>query len=133
LVPVSPKGLIWLRALGTIGFSAGLAVGGFQLGRQSVSAVTVNHRAAKTLPDVLNPSRHREVQIKDHQAESIREVAAMPFSEIYDVLRSATRTQKIAWAAELERMPRGPRQNAAIAAYFKSLVQVDSKAAIQAV
>jgi hypothetical protein len=39
----------------------------------------------------------------------------------------------MAWAADLERMPRGPRQRAAVTAYYKSLIQVDHRAAIEAV
>ena len=57
----------------------------------------------------------------------------MPFSELYDVLRSASREQLLAWARDLERMPRGPRQRAAVTAYYKSLIQVDHRAAIEAV
>ncbi len=57
----------------------------------------------------------------------------MPFSELYDVLKSASREQLVAWARDLEQMPRGPRQRAAVTAYYKSLIQVDRRTAIEAV
>jgi hypothetical protein len=63
----------------------------------------------------------------------IREIATVPFSELYDLLKSASREQLIAWARDMDRMPRGPRQRAAVAAYYKSLIQVDHRAAIEAV
>jgi hypothetical protein len=63
---------------------------------------------------------------------SVREIATVPFSQLYDVLRSASREQLLAWARDLERMPRGPRQRAAVTAYYKSLIQVDHHAAIEA-
>jgi hypothetical protein len=71
--------------------------------------------------------------VNDHGRGSVREIATVPFSQLYDFLRSAPREQLMAWAADLERMPRGPRQRAAVAAYYKSLIQVDHRAAIESV
>jgi hypothetical protein len=70
-------------------------------------------------------------QERDHII--IRDIATVPFSELYDVLKSASREELLAWAADLERMPRGPRQWAAVTAYYKGLVQVNPHEAIEAV
>lgn len=114
--------------------AAGLAIGGFQIGRRSVDAAALSIRAAETRADSPSlPPRSRVLAEGDHGYPRISEIATVPFSELYDVLRSASREQLLAWARDLERMPRGPRQRAAVAAYYKSLIQVDHHAAIEAV
>jgi hypothetical protein len=123
------------RQIAIVGIvAAGLAVGGFQVGRQSVDAAALSMRAAETRADAPNlPPRSGAIGTTDHGDPRISEIATVPFSELYDVLRSASREQLLAWAHDLERMPRGPRQRAAITAYYKSLIQVDHRAAIEAV
>jgi len=114
--------------------AAGLAVGGFQMGRQSVDAAALSVRAAETRADSPSlPPRSGVLAEGDHGYPRISEIATVPFSELYDVLRSATREQLLAWAKDLEQMPRGPRQQAAVASYYKGLIQVDPAAAIEAV
>lgn len=114
--------------------AVGFTVGGFQVGRYSVDAVALSKRAAETSVDSTNPFTRLPIRAeKDHGPGSVREIATVPFSQLYDFLRSAPREQLMAWAADLERMPRGPRQRAAVAAYYKSLIQVDPAAAIEAV
>jgi hypothetical protein len=114
--------------------AAGLAVGGFQMGRRSVDAAALSMRAAETRADSPSiPPRSGAIATSDHGDPRISEIATVPFSELYDVLRSASREQLLAWARDLEQMPRGPRQRAAVTAYYKSLIQVDHHAAIEAV
>ena len=114
--------------------AAGFVVGGFQVGRRSVDAAAWSKNTAATRVDSPNLSQRQGVLAENPLGQgSIREIATVPFSELYDVLKSASREQLLAWAADLERMPRGPRQRAAIAAYYKSLIQVDHRAAIEAV
>jgi hypothetical protein len=111
-----------------------LALGGFQAGRRSVDAAAV----AKTVAiEPSGPVRDfappRQTLFEhDQKPITVREIATVPFSELYDVLKSASHDQLLAWAHDLEQMPRGPRQRAAVAAYYKSLVQVDHHAAIEA-
>jgi hypothetical protein len=111
-----------------------LAVGGFETGRHSVDAASIaaNSSPKQNQPSsVLHPSSE---PIPDRQNQVIiRDIATVPFSELYDVLKAAPREQLLAWARDLEQMPRGPRQRAAVNAYYKSLVQVDHRAAIEAV
>jgi hypothetical protein len=114
--------------------AAGFAVGGFQVGRHSVDAAALSNRAPGSRADAASlSSSHENLAENDLRHGRVREIATVPFSELYDVLRSASREQLMAWAADLETMPRGPRQRAAVAAYYKSLIQVDHRAAIEAV
>jgi hypothetical protein len=110
-----------------------LALGGFQAGRRSVDAAALAKTAAiepNTVRDVAPP---RQTLLEhDQKPITVREIATVPFSELYDVLKSAPHEQLLAWARDLEQMPRGPRQRAAVAAYYKSLVQVDPHATIEA-
>lgn len=113
--------------------SVGVAIGGFQVGRSSVDAAALSKQMAETRVDASNFSeRHWVLEEKPLGQGSVREIATVPFSELYDVLKSASREQLLAWARDLERMPRGPRQRAAVTAYYKSLIQVNHRAAIEA-
>lgn len=115
--------------------AAVLAVGGFQTGRYTVDATAAaNGSGSNPSPLASDPASRRE-QLLEHAQDKItlRDIATVPFSELYDVLKSASHEQLLAWARDLEQMPRGPRQRAAVTAYYKSLVQVDHRAAIEAV
>lgn len=111
-----------------------LAIGGFEAGRKTVNAAAIaESRAKQTQPTADSVSQKETLPEHDHSRINVREIATVPFSQLYDVLRSASREQLLAWARDLERMPRGPRQRAAVNAYYKSLVQVDHRAAVDAV
>jgi hypothetical protein len=112
-----------------------LAFAGFQAGRYTVDAAAVaNGTASIPSQPASDPASHSEKLIERAQDKiNVREIATVPFSELYDVLKSASREQLLAWARDLDRMPRGPRQRAAVNAYYKSLIQVDHRAAIDAV
>ena len=113
--------------------AAGLALGGFQAGRYSVDATFGKH-TGEDQADLPNPSPSSEALATNGRDRiTVRDIATVPFSELYDVLRFATHDQLLAWARDLERMPRGLRQRAAVNAYYKSLIQVDHRAAIDAV
>jgi hypothetical protein len=60
---------------------------------------------------------------------AVAEILAFPFAEFYEALRSAPGEAREKWAAELEKMPAGPRRTAALAAFYKLLVQFDPVAA----
>jgi hypothetical protein len=137
VMPRPPTLLISNRVqIGIVGLVAAvLAIGGFEAGRKTVDAAAVANREgkAKATAPVDPVSQKKMLLERDPSRISVRDIATVPFSELYDVLKSASREQLLAWAADLEQMPRGPRQRAAVGAYFKSLVQVDHHAAIQAV
>jgi hypothetical protein len=112
-----------------------LTLAGFETGRRSVDAAAIERTIAsqstpQRSPDSTPPNRLVPPE-RDHII--IRDIATVPFSELYDVLKSASHEELLAWATELERMPRGPRQWAAVTAYYKSLIQVNPRAAIEAV
>jgi hypothetical protein len=115
--------------------AAALAIGGFQTGRYTVDAAAVANNTAAIPGQPPSEVVLRKDRLVERQQDRIiiRDIATVPFSELYDVLKSASREQLLAWARDLERMPRGPRQRAAVTAYYKSLIQVDHHAAIDAV
>ena len=136
-MPALPRGLTSTRAQAVItGLAAvALAIGGFQTGRYTVdnAALDNNTGVVPSQPPSDIVSRKDALIEWQQNRITIRDIATVPFSELYDVLKSASREQLLAWARDLERMPRGPRQRAAVNAYYKSLVQVDHRAAIEAV
>jgi hypothetical protein len=114
----------------------GLAIGGFQAGRKTVNAAAAAANAdapvAPTPPP--DPVAQKQTLLERNDSQiSVREIATVPFSELYDVLKSAPHEQLLAWARDLEQMPRGPRQRAAVTAYYKSLVQVNHRIALEAI
>jgi hypothetical protein len=136
-MPAPPTGLIPTRAQTVIiGLAAtALAIGGFQIGRYTVDAVAAIVSNTASFPS-QSPSEvvsRKDALVERQDRITIRDIATVPFSELYDVLRSASREQLLAWARDLESMPRGPLQRAAVTAYYKSLIQVDHHAAIDAV
>src|SRR2546423_526955 len=114
--------------------AAALAIGGFQTGRYTVD-VTAVAKGTTSIPNqsASDPASRRELLERPQDKIIIRDIATVPFSELYDVLKAAPREQLLAWARDLESLPRGPRQRAAVTAYYKSLIQVDHRAAIEAV
>jgi hypothetical protein len=115
--------------------AAALTIGGFEAGRHSVDAAAVANSIASNQRFSARDSSslYKPLAEREQDRITVREIATVPFSELYDILKSASREQLLAWAADLERMPRGPRQRAAVTAYYKSLIQVDHHAAIDAV
>lgn len=112
-----------------------VAVGGFQTGRRTVdaAAIAASGRAnSDRISAAISPS-YKSLPPPEQTQIILRDIATVPFSELYDVLNSAPHEQLLAWARDLERMPRGPHQRAAVSAYYKSLIQVNPRAAIEAV
>ncbi|HSH39475.1 MAG TPA: hypothetical protein VK993_11885 [Chthoniobacterales bacterium] len=116
-----------------LGFMATILA--FQTGRWSVGVISSRECVAAKRAAVSQPVEARRAPATDQapQHTTMRNMAMVPFTQLYDILRSASQEQLGAWAQDLERMPRGPKQRAAVAAFFKSLVQVDHRAAIEAV
>ena len=136
-MPGSPAPFTSKRVqIGILGLLGGaLAIGGFQAGRTTVAAaVVLKSKATLTAQSSAAPAARSKAPLeRDHSQIIVRDIATVPFSELYDVLKATPREQLIAWARDLDHMPRGLRQRAAINAYYKSLIQVDHRAAIEAV
>jgi hypothetical protein len=112
-----------------------LAIGGFEAGRKTVDAAAVAKsmatKPAQPPADLVSPNA--TLLERDHSRITVRDIATVPFSELYDVLKSAPREKLLAWARDLEQMPEGPRRTAAIRTFYKSLVQIDPAIALAAV
>ena len=135
-MPTPPRGLTSPRAQALVAglAAAALAIGGFQTGRYTVAAAADANSTGVVPSQPSSDVALRKVALIERQQDRIiiRDIATVPFSELYDVLKTAPREQLLAWARDLDRMPRGLRQRAAVIAYYKSLIQVDHHAAIEA-
>ena len=112
-----------------------LTVGGFQAGRYTIDAADASNQTASIqATSASDPPSHREKLLeRANDKISVRNIATVPFSELYDVLKAASREQLLAWAHDLEQMAEGPRRTAALKTYYKSLVQIDPAIALAAV
>jgi hypothetical protein len=131
-----PRGLTSPRAQAVLaGLAAAvLSIGGFQTGRYTVDAAAVsNSTEALPSPSASDPASRRELLERAQDKIIMRDIATVPFSELYDVLKAASREQLLAWAHDLEQMAEGPRRTAALKTYYKSLVQIDPAIALTAV
>ncbi len=72
---------------------------------------------APTPPSTPEPPTYRELTAAD--------IIALPFGEFYEALRSAPDEAREKWRVDLEKMPVGPRRNAAVAGFYKLLVQFE--------
>lgn len=59
-----------------------------------------------------------------HELQAV-EILALPFAEFYEALRSAPTEARTKWAADIQAIPVGPRRTAALAAFYKLMVQFD--------
>ena len=112
---------------------AGLLIGAFLFGRHEEMArvAAESARLALSAPEEAVASEMRGAP--DYRQLPIQEILALPFTQFYEALRSAPRAARAEWAIELEKMPRGPRQTAALCAFYKLLVQFDPQQAAQAI
>jgi hypothetical protein len=125
-----------LRYLTTIGLVAiAVAWTGFQLGTYSAkseAARWISQRRVEAERD-SELNENAESYRVDSKNIEIRNVAYAPFTDLYEIFRRATPIELLNWAADLNRLPIGPQRSAAITAFYKTLIQVNPDAAIQAV
>jgi hypothetical protein len=98
--------------LSALAFFVGRAV---EQRERALKAGVLNHKPA--LPTPTQSPTYRELTAGD--------IIALPFGEFYEALRSAPAEAREKWRADLEKMPAGPRRNAAVAGFYKLLVQFD--------
>lgn len=117
--------------------SAILAAGAILLGAIAFfSGRTVEERAIAAQHSALVRKMSLPVAMKPpepptHRQLAVIEILALPFSEFYEALRSAPSEARQKWADELQAMPAGPRRTAALAAFYKLLVQFDPLSAAE--
>jgi hypothetical protein len=63
----------------------------------------------------------------------IRNIATVPFIELFDLLHAAPPETRAGWIRQLDEMPDGPQKNAALSSFFKTFVQIDPPAAAESV
>lgn len=84
----------------------------------ALTAGALNQEVAIPTPAIIPQSpTYRELTAAD--------IIALPFAEFYEALRSAPDQARQKWRVDLEGMPSGPRRNAAVAGFYKLLVQFD--------
>ena len=107
--------------LGAMAFFSGRAVEERAIASQQSARAQKMSSPVATKPS--DPSTYREL--------AAIEILALPFSEFYEALRSAPSEARKKWADELQAMPAGPRRTAALAAFYKLLVQFDPLSAAE--
>jgi hypothetical protein len=68
------------------------------------------------LPDLSSP-----ISVPDH----VPDLASLPFVETYRIIKAARPERVTAYCNELEQLPRGPARDAALFAFFKTLIQAN--------
>jgi hypothetical protein len=107
----------------------------FQAGRRVVVARREHDDAARQSranSANIGSTRIRLNSDDDHKIR-LENLAAVPFAELYDLIRAASPETRSNWAKQLEALPASPRKLAAIESFYKTLVQLDAKAAVELV
>ena len=107
--------------LGALAFFTGRAVEKQALARTQRSFVRLTVPSTPTTKPEM--PTYRELTAAD--------IIALPFAEFYEALRSAPGEAREKWRIDLERMPAGPRRNAAVAGFYKLLVEFDPVTAVK--
>lgn len=103
----------------------GLAATGYEAGRRLEI-----ERAAKKEANKTEPAPHTEPTPVEPIPIVISDISCLSFAELHDALRSAPREQRAEWTSQIESMKAGPKRNAALSSFFKTLVQFDVRQAI---
>src|SRR5689334_115158 len=108
-----------------------LLLGFFQAGRQSIrfqrsglSVAAASATPSATVRKIISP-----LVAEDHKVR-LENLASVSFGELYDLIHEASREQRASWAKQLEALPAGPRKLAAIDVFYKTMVQLDARTAI---
>jgi hypothetical protein len=80
-----------------------------------------------------SPSSSIEPPLPSYRQLAVTEILGLPFADFYEALRSAPGEAREKWASELVTMPKGPRRTAAVAGFYKLLVQFDPAATVKAI
>jgi hypothetical protein len=116
-----------LVALGTLAlFSSGKA--------WRLTAFFFRSRADTKTQEMRRPARigdSADAQVFDRIL--IRNIATVPFVELFDLLRSAPARTRDGWIKQLDEMPDGPQRNAALSSFYKTFVQIDPHTAADSV
>lgn len=111
-----------------------LAFASFQAGRATINLAHAERASIDLRPSVIESrSNEASATAEKHGNAIMQNIATVPFSELYDILREASPEQLLRWAGDLEQMPKGPHRTAAVTSFYKSLVQVNTTVTVQAI
>ena len=92
----------------------GVTASAFQAGRLSARRKPVTSPTADLSIAQSERRGHASASKTRDQVDAhdviIRNVATVPFSELYDIMRAASADQILRWANDLENLPAGPRR-----------------------
>lgn len=113
------KGIINIVSYGALLIAAFLCGRAFETGRKEEPSSV--RSSVMQLPLEAAPPSYRQL--------AVSEIWELPFAQFYEALRSAPREAREKWANQLAMIPDGPRRQAAVAGFYKLLVQFDAVAA----
>ena len=89
-------------------------------------------RTTVALPESNPPlAEARATDGTDLNQVVIANITIVPFIEAFDLLTAASPEKRKDWMRQLNEMPGGPKKEAAIASFYKTLVQIDHHAATE--
>ncbi len=80
---------------------------------------------------MASPKNAYRAEEKDFKRVAIENLGQVEFEQAYELIHTAPKPALIAWAKRLEAMPFTPRKTSAISVFFRTLAQVDTKAAVE--
>jgi hypothetical protein len=106
----------------------------FQAGRETATPEP-NCTAIKRADSSASASSKANIRagLIDQHNVILVNLATVPFGELYDLISGASPEKRVSWAKKLESLSSGPRKLAAIESFYKTLVQLDPRSAIQLV
>src|SRR6187401_448595 len=122
-----------LHWIGLIAVAISVSAIGFQSGRFSVTRLCAPAVGRPALPAVSIPSAAGSRFYADNHRLIICNIAGIPFSELYEILRAAPPDQIFGWAKTLEQLPYSAQRSGALVAFYRTLVQVNPDVAAEAV
>lgn len=69
-------------------------------------------------------------ELADFSSVTIENLGNVEFDQAFELLRTAPKEALAAWTKRLENLPLTPRKTAAISMFFRTLAQIDTKAAV---
>jgi hypothetical protein len=105
---------------------------GFAVGHWSASTARDAGVAQRNpvLEARMEPKQVAPSERTDFANVTIENLGQVEFDQAFGLLQSAPKEALIAWTKRLEALPVGPRRTAGITAFFKTLAQIDTKAAV---
>ena len=105
----------------------------FQLGRHRGTEKAKLSRQVSMPPAPAGPQMNDQLRQPLTVPFNIQSIAELSFVDACRAIRFASPAQREVWANEIAAMPEGPRRYAALACFYRTLVQFDAAAAARLV